>query len=75
MSPMSAEDRMSAAEVRAVADSRRARILAEELVDEIDETTDPGVRVPVEIHEEDSAVHAIEGAATASRMVANGTRR
>lgn len=74
MSP-STEDRMSSAEVRAVADCRRARILAEELLGEIEETTDPGMRIPVEVHDEDSAVIALEGAHTASRMVATGSSR
>lgn len=74
MSP-SAEDRMSSAEVRAIADCRRARILAEELLVEIDETTDPGMRIPVEVHDEDSAVIALEEGMTASKLVANGSRR
>lgn len=75
MSPASSEDRQSSAEVRAVADCRRARILAEEVLTEIDETTDPGVRIPVEVHDEDSAVHAIEDAHSASKMVATGRSR
>jgi len=73
---MSTYDRMEAAEVRALDAFRSVGRKADELSEELDHITDHGSFPAVEMHEEDSAVTAIEDAvAQHLAVVAGGMRR
>ena len=69
---ISANERMCAAEARALHDLRQARLGAERLSIEIDQITDAGWRP--EIHDEDSVVTQLEIATASSKRVATGGR-
>lgn len=69
MSPVA--DRIAAAEVRALDAHRSVSRNAQKLADELDNITDVGYRVPVEIHDEDSAVIMLETAGEQHKKVAS----
>ncbi len=71
MSP-APEDRIAAAETRAMDALRKTRRLADRLSEEIDDITDVGSRPNVEIHDEDSAVIVLDAAIAQSKKVAIG---
>lgn len=70
MSP--AADRMAAAEMRAITAYRSIGNKADEILDELEEVTDPNGIVKVEIEKEDSLVIAIEDARKPRRAATAG---
>lgn len=62
MSPAAHQDRVVAAEIRATDAYRSVTRLAHNLAEELDDLTETGAYPRVEIHDEDSAVIAVEGA-------------
>lgn len=72
---MTTADRIEAGAVRAIDSYRSISRRADKLVEELDQTTDHGSVVPIEIHDEDSAVIALESAQEQHLSVAGGRFR
>lgn len=70
MSPASPQDRIAAAEVRAIDAHKSVARKAKAILAELDQATDVGFHPKLEIHDEDSAVIVLEQAAEQHKKVA-----
>ena len=62
-------ERMAAARVRSQEAYQRVVRKCERITEELEELTPPAMPIPIELHDEDSAVHVVESAIKANKIV------